>query len=403
MEICNKNECTGCLACVNCCGINAITIEQDNKGFYIPRIDEDKCVKCMKCVKICPANNTVKEKSFIPQVYAMWSKDNQLRMKSTSGGVFSGLASWVLNNNGVVFGAIFNDEKQVIHSKATRSEELEKMRGSKYVQSYIGETYREAKLALDEGKKVLFTGVPCQIAGLYSFLGKEYENLYTMDIICHGVPSPRAFKDYVDFMEKKEGSPINNILFRAKKPSWTVFSMNIKYKNGNEYLKDAYHDPYLVGFLDDYLTRECCHTCKYTREKRVSDITAADFWSYVSMKKSERNDEKGISLVVVNSEKGESLFKIINKDYIVIERTMKEAKRGNRCLTRPYNPAENKEEFWRKYNENNNFIEAAKEFFPKKKKSLKHDISEVINKNYYLLPKVAKISLDKYLNKKGEK
>nr|WP_302595504.1 Coenzyme F420 hydrogenase/dehydrogenase, beta subunit C-terminal domain [uncultured Cellulosilyticum sp.] len=400
MEICNSVECTGCMACRNICPVDAIQVKADRYGFYIPVIAEDKCLKCGKCKKICPNNYLVEGESSNQIVLATWRKEKEIREKSTSGGIFTGVAEWIIQQDGVVFGAIMDKAHNVRHSLARTMAEVEAMRGSKYVQSDVGYSYRAVKKELETGRVVLYTGTPCQLAGLYRYLEKPYDNLYTMDIVCHGVPSPKVFKDYIQYIEESAHDEAIEISFRKKKPSWSVFSMYIKFQTGKEYIKDAYHDPYLVGFLDDYLSRECCYTCKYTRESRLGDITAADFWSYVSYTYKERNTEKGISLVILNTEKGKRIFEDLKDKYFFVERSIQEAKRGNRCLTKPYGKAKKREEFWKEYNESNDFIRCASKFFPKKKRSLKHRISEMINRYYYIMPNCVKKKLKAYWENK---
>lgn len=400
MYICDKNECTGCMACLNICPVKAISVGEDKHGFYIPNIDSTKCINCQQCKKICPNIVSIAKESIIPKVYAAWTKNQELREHSTSGGIFTGVAEWIINNGGCVYGAAFDKNNKVRHIGVNSFEELEQLRGSKYVQSYIGGIYLEIKAKLKDGRLVLFTGTPCQIAGLYSFLGKSYENLFTMDIVCHGVPSPKAFRDYINYMSEKEHSNIKEISFRKKEPSWTIFSMYLKYSNNNIYKADIYHDPYLIAFLCDYISRDCCYNCHYTTEERMGDITVADFWSYVSYSRKVKNDEKGISLVIINTKKGINIFESIKEQYIISERTMSEAKRGNRCLSRPYEKALKSDKFWYDYDNGLGFIECTKKYCSIRKKNLKHSVSETLNRNYYLLPKLWKKTFNYYLKKK---
>ena len=400
MEICKEKECTGCMACVNACPVSALSINIDSKGFYIPLVDENKCIHCNKCFNVCPNNSPISNNKQPLDVYALWSKDKNIRSKSTSGGIFTGLAKWIIEHNGYVFGAVLEDGI-VKHSKINRIEDINLLRGSKYVQSYIGDSFKLAKEVLDLGEHVLFSGTPCQIAGLYNYLGKkEYDNLLTMDIVCHGVPSPKAFKDYYEYMRDTFKSDIKDLKFRYKKPSWTRFSMKINFANDKIYVKGCDKDPYLVAFLSDYISRDCCHDCKFTNVSRVADLTAADFWSYVSTSKKYRNDEKGISLVLINSLKGKELFDEIKKEYVIQNKTLDEAKRGNRCLSRPYPAAKEKNEFWERYLNPNDLIATVNTFCPKRKVNIKHLISEEINRYFYLLPKPIKNRLNKFYAKK---
>lgn len=403
MQICEKTQCCGCMACASVCPVQAISVALDDRGFYIPEINEDICVKCGKCSSTCPNNSAVRKSKENFGVYAVWNKDEALRNRSTSGGVFFGIASYILENGGCVFGAALSEEQKAEHICIESLEDLQKAMGSKYVQSDMGLTYRSVKEKLESGRSVLFTGTPCQTAGLINYLGKTYDNLLTMDIVCHGVPSPKAFSDYLSGIESRYGSRAVAVSFRYKKPSWTVFSMKIDFENGKSYCRSCRKDPYLAAFLSDHLTRECCHSCKYTSIERVSDITAADFWSFVSMSKQQRNNEKGISLVLVNTGKGREVFDLIKKDYTCFERNVNEAKRGNRCLSRPYGPAKDKDAFWDMYSQSGDFFAAVERFCPKKKVSVKHLISEEINRNYYLLPPAVRKRFDRMISAKMSK
>lgn len=389
--ICMEDICTGCMACLNTCPHKAISVGTDERGFYMPIINRDLCTDCGVCRKICPALHKPSGNHEPKKVYAMWSKDALLRKNSSSGAVFSGLAKWILDQDGLVYGCALNEEHVAEHICISSLEELDQLRGSKYVQSRIGDIYSSVKVALKEGWKVLFTGTPCQIAGLKAFLGHaDCTNLYSMDIICHGVPSPMAFSDYMKASEEKQKARAKNISFRHKDPGWTNFSMRIEYENERIYQEIGRKDPYLNAFLKDCLTRDCCHTCPYTSTQRMGDLTAGDFWSYVSVSHEVRNDEKGISIVLVNNEKGQRMLQAIKKDYVLQERTVSEGKRGNRCLSRPYPPSASKDLFWKTYLADRDFLKAADQCVPKKKPSLKHRISEEVNRYYYLLPGFAK-------------
>lgn len=201
-EIMIDKKCSGCMACVNICPKDAIKIKRID-GFEYPYIDDKICIKCGKCNISCPIINNHEEKKYSQKVYAAKNKNTEIRMNSSSGGVFTLIAEWILDNNGVVFGAKFNEKMQVVHDYAETKEGLAVLRGSKYVQSQIGISYKKVKEFLESGKKVLFTGTPCQVEGLLSFLGKKYDNLYTQDIICHGVPSPLVWKKYIEYKEAK--------------------------------------------------------------------------------------------------------------------------------------------------------------------------------------------------------
>ena len=310
-DICSKEICTGCSACASVCSVDAISMKADSEGFLYPEINFDKCINCGKCRKICPVTNKFKDGEQIPEVYAVVNNDHELRANSSSGGVFTALAEAVINDGGVVFGAGFNEELEVVHTSCDDVLSLAKLRGSKYVQSKIGSNYKDARNALDMGKKVLFIGTPCQIGGLYAYLGKDYDNLITSDFICHGVPSPRVFGKYVTYREKIAGSKTKNIYFRSKQRGWKPYSVLFDFANGDRYTSVVSDDPYMRGFLSDLYLRPSCAMCSFKQISRQSDLTLGDFWG-IEKTESAFNDNKGVSLVMIHSKKGKALFDSIN-------------------------------------------------------------------------------------------
>lgn len=380
MQIVEK--CTGCMACFNACKFDAIKIEQNEKGFYVPKIDETKCKKCGLCKKVCPELNEV-NKNEVKNCYAGWTLNKNVRKESTSGGLFAVLATMVLNKGGVVVGAMFDNNFKVVHGIVDKVEDLYKLQGSKYVQSYLGDVYIKAKNYLDSGKFVLFSGVSCQIAGLKNFLNKDYENLITIDVLCHGAPSPKVFSEY---LLDKNFKDIKEIKFRAKKPSWTVFSMQIKHGDNKEYSKDTLKDEYIRLFLDDYITNDVCASCKYVGTSRCSDITLADFWGYISEKFSMRNTEKGISLILTNTDKGNKLIESIKDEIILIEKDIEEAKAGNQCLRVPFKKNKNYDNFWNDYIKEG-YFSVKNKYFKEKNMKMKRRVSLFINDHAYIIPK----------------
>ena len=382
MKICDN--CTGCMCCANICPFGAIEIGTDKYGFYVPKVTTEKCTKCGLCKLKCPQNHTIPKENNLKKVYASWSIDNNIRQNSTSGGLSYIIAEYIIKKGGIVVGVVFDEKFQVVHKCIDNIEELSKMRGSKYVQSYIGYSFKEIKTYLDNGKIVLFTGTACQISGLNSFLKKEYVNLITLDVLCHGAPSPLFFKDYKDNMEKK--GKINQINFRYKKPSWTIFSMKIDYQNNNKYIKITFKDKFLRAFLNDYITNPSCSNCKYASANRVSDITLADFWGYISEKRKYRNTEKGISLIIVNTEKGKNLIEKNSDKIILIDKTFNEAAEGNQCLRKPFKKNKNFDNFWIDYNEKG-YEYVCNKYLENKKDTLKRKTSRFFNDHAYILPK----------------
>ena len=310
IEIADKSKCSGCSACAMKCPKQSITMIENNEGFLEPIIDENKCIDCELCKKICPVlNNKEIKKEKFPIAYACYNKDENIRMESSSGGIFTLISNYVLEKNGVVFGAMFDKEFTVEHNYVTTKEELEKIRGSKYLQSQIGNSYLRAKEFLEEGKYVLFTGTPCQIEGLLAYLGKNYDKLYTQDIICHGVPSPKVWKQALANIKIENPIRIN---FRNKNESWNNFKLKISNKN-ESYEASHNDDLYFKLFLQDKILRNSCYNCSFKKTSRNSDITLADFWGIKNVIE-DFDDDKGTSLVIINSEKGQKLYEQIKNE-----------------------------------------------------------------------------------------
>ncbi len=304
MHIENKNNCTGCGACFNICPNSAITMQSDEYGFYKPIIDKEKCVDCNLCENVCPLYKYKSQNFNVPKVYAFMNSDEE-REKASSGGAFSAFAQYVLSQNGIVYGVVWNDELQAEHFRAATLADVEKMHGSKYVQGNTKRAFSQAKEDLENGRLVLFSGTPCQIAGLKSCLKKEYDNLITLDIVCHGVQAPLFLNKYKsEFLKNKNDEKILNINFRSKKNGWQMGSFTTKIvTNKDEYYlkRDIYTD-----FMDLTLN-ECCSDCRFTGMPRVADVTVGDFWGVDKYDKS-LNDGKGLSIVLINSQKASDVF-----------------------------------------------------------------------------------------------
>ncbi|WP_315119212.1 Coenzyme F420 hydrogenase/dehydrogenase, beta subunit C-terminal domain [uncultured Clostridium sp.] len=310
----NKKDCMGCHACSNICPKICISMESDSEGFWYPKVDHQKCIKCRLCVKFCPIINKVTVKNE-PKAYACINKDEFVRQESSSGGIFTLVSEVVIDNGGVVFGAGFDGKFSVFHSYIETKEELEKFRGSKYVQSKIGNTYKQAKEFLDQGRNVLFTGTPCQIGGLKSYLHKDYDNLFCIDIICHGVPSPKAWQKYISYQENNAESSTRRIAFRCKNEGWKRYSISLSFNNDMEYLESHKKDLYMKAFLKNICLRPSCYDCSFKTLHRQSDITLADFWGVQNVLP-KMDDDKGTSLIFVNSASGQYMLEDI-KDRIL--------------------------------------------------------------------------------------
>lgn len=299
-------ECCGCTACTSICPRHCIEMKKNEEGFLYPVVETDKCIECGLCQKVCMIGERTQQEVTLKS-YAAINTHLDIRMASSSGGVFALLAQKVISENGVVFGAVLADDcKTVHHAIAHNNRELSKMYGSKYVQSDLCDVYLQVRKALREGKKVLFTGTPCQINGLHLFLGKHYENLLLVDVICHGVPSPALWSKYVSSIEKKYHSSIINVNFRSKKSDWQDFGMKRIDKRDRELFFSKDQDPYMQMFLRNFCLRPSCYQC-VAKEKRYSDITIGDFWG-VEHVIPEMNDGMGTSAVIVRTEKGDKYF-----------------------------------------------------------------------------------------------
>lgn len=343
IKIEEKNKCCGCHACFNICPRNAIEMVEDEKGFKYPKINENKCINCRLCEKVCPILNKNKI-SNNPRAYACINKNEDIRENSSSGGIFTLIAEEIINRGGVIFGAQFDNDFNVIHSYTSNEEELYKFRGSKYVQSIIGDNYKIVKRFLEEGKYVLFTGTPCQVYGLYAFLQKNYDKLYTQDIICHGVPSPKVWGKYLQFREKKDKNKPNKISFRNKDNGWINY--NVKFNYGTkEYRQKNSNELFIQAFLRNTILRDSCYNCHFKGKDRISDITLADFWGIDNIVP-EMNDNKGTSLIIINSEKGQKLFEKIEENTIAKEVDIEEAIKYNPSMIQSSNKDIKREKFF---------------------------------------------------------
>lgn len=315
IRIDNKSNCCGCTACESVCTHDAITMQPDALGFLYPVVDAVKCVECGLCENVCQFKNDYKryENYEQPKVFGLRLKDLTQLSRSQSGGAFFGVAQHILNKGGIVYGAAFNSRWKVTHQRATSPEELDKLRMSKYVQSDIRGIFKQVKEDLKNGNAVLFSGTACQIAGLKASIpSKLHQNLICVDIICHGVPSPKIWEDYIKYLESRYKSRIVKACFRDKRFGWHGAKETFKFENGKEVVRQTSNSLYFSGIT----MRESCGNCKFTNMKRVGDITIGDFWGIPKDSPYEK-DKKGLSLALVNSDKGKQLFESIKDEYIV--------------------------------------------------------------------------------------
>lgn len=332
--------CTGCTACATICTANAITMQPDGEGFLHPRIDPESCIDCDLCRKICPVYSS-KSGQFvrwganrIDSVYAAWNLDKDIRYKSSSGGVFSALAENILERGGVVVGAAFDDIFVVRHSIIESKEDLHKLRGSKYVQSEISKNiYSITQDLLKQGRIVLFSGTPCQVAGFLNYLREEYDNLFCCDIICHGVPSPKLLEKYIHDVIKKDG--LSDIIFRDKTKGWKRFALRWELQGGkSRSFGILTADPYLSAFLRDIALRPSCYNCGFTNIIRTGDVTLADFWGVAKKYPKYDRDDKGTSLVIINNLKGQDWLDRCRSTLFLGKADIETAIAGNSMLTR---------------------------------------------------------------------
>lgn len=335
ISILNKDECTGCGACFNICPVSAITMMADKEGFLYPNINNSICIHCGKCKDACPSLNLKYTNDNNPVCYATMA-DDSIRSGSSSGGMFTLLAEEFLKENGAVCGAVMNEDFSVVHKLAYCENDILPMRGSKYVQSDTGLTYHSIKELLKKGTKVMFTGCPCQIAGLYGYLGKDYENLLTVDLICHGVPSPKVLKKYIEETYLEKGKKIKSISFRDKQFWGWSSHMHVFFQDGTCSMQRCSLDSYYRAFLPCMSMRPSCPKCKFTTLPRQADISIGDFWG-IEKYEPELNDGKGTSLVLINSQKGASYFqRIIQKFYRFKEMDINQARPRNYTIDHPF-------------------------------------------------------------------
>lgn len=372
IQIIDKKLCCGCAACVQRCPKQCIRLHEDNEGFLYPKIDLEICINCGLCEKVCPIYNEFNSHQPI-KVYAAMHKDDNVRLESSSGGIFTLLAEKIINEGGVVFGARFDETWQVCLDYAETYESIAVFRGSKYVQARTEKTYIQAEKFLKSGRKVLFTGSPCQIAGLKKYLNKEYDNLLAVDFVCHGVPSPKIWNRYLQEILALKGqknavtfssnlssfleryAPITEINFRNKALGWKKYSFILRQKpiekadddKKNPFTFSNVHNEntYMRLFLSDVILRPSCYECHCKEGKSGADLTIADFWGIGNISP-EMDDDRGTSLVLIQSERGKDVF--LSLDMIKKEQTYEEASRTNQGLKSICKPHPKRDLFWKK-------------------------------------------------------
>ena len=340
-------ECVGCGACVNACPKKCIEMRMDEEGFSYPHIDKEQCVNCGKCYQACPTVQ-VQRMSKRPRVLAMINRSSVIRRKSSSGGVFYELAKSMIEFGGVVCAAAFDSDMGVKHIFVDKLEDIEKCMRSKYVQSDLGDCFRQAEQYLQSGTMVLFVGTPCQVYGLTSYLGRDWEKLFLVDLICHGVPSPMLWKEYIDEIGR-DGTKINQISFRDMSiEGWKNFGMKIQFSDGSAQVDTQDKNVFMQGFLKGFYNRKSCYDCKFKGLNRKSDITLGDFWT-VDKYISNFNDNQGTSLVFVNSEKGKRFIKTVRKSFFIKKVTDTSAALSNTAYGESFQAVDVRRRFYKKY------------------------------------------------------
>lgn len=329
----NKNECSGCTACMLTCPQAAITMQEDSEGFFYPHIDENTCIHCGLCQKVCSWEHPQYVNSAEPITLATVLKDKAERQKSTSGGVFYAIARWIIEQGGVVYGAAFDEKLQLHHIGADNLEDLQRLRGSKYIQSNLGHIFKKVRWQLEQGRWCYFTGTGCQVAGLKAYLRKDYEKLLCSDVVCHGVPSQKLFNEHIAYMEEKYHDKVVGYQFRDNKVGG--YCETCFFEARKPVVNPTYSlSPYLYSFMYGYTHRYSCYKCKFAKVPRQGDITLADYWG-VKHYFPQMDYFSGCSLVLVNTEKGEKIWEKFKFDCDYSQSNLGDATRYNGNVVMP--------------------------------------------------------------------
>lgn len=369
INIIDKHNCCGCSACAQRCPKQCVTMQEDDEGFLYPLVDKTTCIDCGLCEKVCPVLNQSDECKPI-ECFAARNPAEEVHTKSSSGGIFLPIAMAIINKGGVVFGARYNNKWEVEHASTDTLEGLDAFRGSKYVQSKIGTTYQEAEQSLREGHKVLFSGTPCQIAGLKKFLRKDYDNLITVDVVCHGVPSPMVWRDYICQLPIED---VTEIRMKDKSTGWREYSFTLIKKDGTTALiEKASENKYLMAFSRNLTLRHSCFACPAKAGKSGSDITLADYWGIENLMP-QMDDNNGTSFVCANTRKG---TEILNSLELQIESADYEASVPyNSCIYQSTPEPDNRAEFWDRYHHQG--LRALKKLKPVRQNMVKRIIKRI--------------------------
>lgn len=329
------------------CPKDCMRMEEDAEGFLYPVIDEEKCIHCGLCERVCSVINR-RERTYTEHVYAASSTDEALLKKSSSGGMFGALANYVLKQGGVVFGCSFDEKMELRHVNAQTMEECNAFHGSKYVQSNTRNTFQECKEYLQEGRYVLYVGTPCQIAGLKSYLRKEYDNLLAVELLCHGVPSPGLFRQYLKELEAEKGKKISNVAFRFQDQGWKTYRLKLDYTDGETEVMSGKESAYMAAFFNNLTLRPSCYNCRFRLDYSSGDILIGDFWG-IGKYYTEFNEELGVSVLMTLNNKGEKVFAEIKNSMQYVESDLDKVIPANGCVKLSVFPNRNRKKIMEAY------------------------------------------------------
>lgn len=338
------NVCTGCGFCTTICPTEAISLDEDGEGFLTPSVDDQKCIYCGKCYEKCILLENVDDKKTVKCVYAAFSNDSSIRANSSSGGIFTELAKVVLEKfHGIVIGAAYQNDFTIKHELIDNFKDIPKLQQSKYVQSDISDIYKEIEKIADD-VMIMFTGTPCQVAAFHEYMKARKNMVIYVDFICRGVNSPGVFLKYLNELEDRNNSKISKIWFKNKEDGWNNYHTRIDFENGMVYRENRYNDSFMRGFLKRNLyMRKACHECLFRGEKRIADITLADFWS---VELNNVDIEGGVSAVLIHSDMAEKLFSMVENNIYCEEKTLEDVRKGNACIDISVRIGERREEFY---------------------------------------------------------
>ncbi len=345
INLVNKTDCSGCGACICVCPAKCLSMESDKEGFYYPYIGNKNCINCGKCLSVCPVKSKPKTTDYNRRVFVVQHKDERIRRESTSGGAFTAIAEYVIKNGGIVFGAGMDENFRVCHMPAYNIEQLALFRNSKYSQSYLGDTFLKIKDYLIKGKKILFSGTPCQVAGLKKFLPDAGENLITVDVVCRGIPSPLVFEKYIDYQKKRFGE-FDKVLFRDKYSGYTHTAMSLYRDNVCLYHNGLEYDSMLKLFYQGMICRPVCSNCRFKEIERCSDFTLWDCFSAAEIN-SDFDDNKGTTFVMLHSEKAEMIFEKIQDNVRACEGNTKTVCNNTNEMLKSISHSPERQEFFR--------------------------------------------------------